>query len=131
MEPVRYLLDTHAFLWWSFDSADLSQAARALIADPSNEILFSSASAWEIATKFRIGRLPEAAVLVQDIAGWVRKAGMSELPVTLSHAQRAGLFAQEHRDPFDRMLAAQGLIEQVPIIGNDAALRTFGASLVW
>ncbi|WP_373047147.1 type II toxin-antitoxin system VapC family toxin [Vulgatibacter sp.] len=128
---MKYLLDTHAFLWWAFDAPELSPTARALIADRSNVVYVSSASAWEIATKHRLGRLAAAAVLLQDVAGWVQKAGLSELPIGLLHAQRAGSFPQPHRDPFDRIIAAQSVVEQVPVIGRDEALRGFGVQLVW
>lgn len=131
MGAVRYLLDTHALLWWAFGAPELSARASALIEDRANDIYVSSASAWEIATKFRLGRLPEVAVLVQDMPGWFERAGVTELPITVAHAQRAGTLPQPHRDPFDRMLAAQALIEEVPIIGRDEALRDFGVALAW
>jgi PIN domain nuclease of toxin-antitoxin system len=95
------------------------------------EILVSSASAWEIAIKHRLGRLAAADMLVQDIAGWLHRAGFAELPITVAHAQRAGTFPQAHRDPFDRMLAAQSLLEGLPLISRDEALRVFGVSLVY
>jgi PIN domain nuclease of toxin-antitoxin system len=128
---VKYLLDTHTLLWWAFDAPDLSPAARALISDPANTILVSSASAWEMATKHRLGRLPEASVFLQDLVGWLDKAGLVELPIGLVHAQRAGAMPQPHRDPFDRMISAQSLLEQAPVIGCDEALRQFGVALVW
>lgn len=128
---MKYLLDTHTFLWWAFDSPELSATARALIAEPGNEIFVSSASGWEIATKYRLGRLPDAAVLLQDLAGWVEKARFLSLPIDLRHAQRAGTFTQPHRDPSDRMIAAQSLVEGLPVIGRDEALRAYGVQLVW
>lgn len=128
---MNYLLDTHTFLWWAFDAPELSSTARALIADRDNEIFVSSASAWEIATKHRIGKLPEAEVVLQDLSGWVEKAGLSKLPIDLAHARRAGGFSYPHRDPFDRMLAAQSLLEQLPLIGKDQVLREFGVQLIW
>ena len=128
---MKYLLDTHTFLWWAFDSPELSATARALIAEPGNEIFVSSASGWEIATKYRLGRLPDAAVLLQDLAGWVEKARFLSLPIDLRHAQRAGTFTQPHRDPFVRMIAAQSLVEGLPVIGRDEALRAYGVQLVW
>lgn len=131
MGAVRYLLDTHALLWWAFGSPELSRRASAVIEDRANVILVSSATAWEIATKFRLGRLPDAAVLVQDMPGWFERAGVTELPITVAHAQRAGALTQPHRDPFDRMLAAQSLIEEAPIVGRDEALLDFGVALVW
>jgi len=110
---------------------ELSKLGRSLIADRGNEIFVSSASGWEICTKFRLGRLPDAWVLVQDLAGWIQKAGFFELKIGLEHAQRAGLFEQLHRDPFDRMIAAQSLVEGLPVIGKDEALVAFGVQLVW
>ena len=128
---MKLLLDTHTLLWWAFDSAELSPRIRALIADRSNTIFVSSASAWEISTKHRLGRLPEADVLVQDMTAWFVRAGLTELPITVAHAQRAGSLPQPHRDPFDRMLAAQALLEDLPIAGVDEALKAFGVALVW
>ena len=128
---MRYLLDTHAFLWWLFDDSRLPVKVREIVADPHNEILVSSASAWEIATKHRLGKLEAAKVLVQDISGWVRTAGFGELPVSIVHAQRAGGWLQAHRDPFDRMLAAQSAIENLPLITSDKALDSFPVSIFW
>jgi PIN domain nuclease of toxin-antitoxin system len=128
---MRLLLDTHALLWWLFGDDKLSARAKALIADPDHEVLVSSASAWEIATKHRLGRLDSARELVRDIPSWVRRAGFVELPITIAHAQKAGAFPQTHRDPFDRMLAAQSLLEGVPVVSRDAVLDVFGASRVW
>ena len=131
MGVMRFLLDTHTLLWWLFDDPQLSAVARELVAAPDNEILASSASAWEISTKHRLGRLPSAGQLVRDIAGWVSRAGFTELPISLLHAQRAGSWSQKHKDPFDRMLAAQSILENVPLVSRDDALRTFGVRLVW
>jgi PIN domain nuclease of toxin-antitoxin system len=128
---VRLLLDTHALLWWAFDAPQLSRRARALLADPANELLVSAASAWEISTKHRLGRMPEVAVLVQDMTGWFARAGLTDLPMTVAHAQRAGALTANHGDPFDRMLAAQSLLEDVPILGRDKALLDFGVQLIW
>jgi PIN domain nuclease of toxin-antitoxin system len=128
---MRFLLDTHALLWWLFDDPGLSVNARDIIADSENTILVSSASAWEIATKHRLGRLPAARELVRDVAGWVERAGLTHLAITIQHAQRAGSWAQTHRDPFDRMLAAQSAIEDVPLITRDPAFGPFGVRLVW
>jgi len=128
---MRFLLDTHALLWWLFDDPRLSGTVREIVADAGNEIAVSSASAWEISTKHRLGKLPAAKQLVRDISGWVERAGFAELPVTIGHAQRAGSWAQAHRDPFDRMLAAQCALEELPLISRDPALEAFGIRLVW
>lgn len=128
---MTYLLDTHVLLWWIYADRRISRVARALLSDPSNRILVSSASAWEIATKHRLGKLRGADTLVRDIGGWVGRAGFSELPVTIAHAQRAGGYPHPHRDPFDRMLAAQSTEEDVPLVTSDKALRQFGLKLAW
>jgi PIN domain nuclease of toxin-antitoxin system len=128
---VRYLLDTHAALWWLFDDPRLPTRARALLAERRNEMLISAASAWEIATKHRLGKLECARELVKDMTGWFRRARFTELPVTVAHAQRAGSWTQPHRDPFDRMLAAQSILEDVPLISRDQAFAAFGVALVW
>jgi len=128
---MRLLLDTHALLWWAFDSPELSRRARSLLADRANTICVSAATGWEIATKHRLGRLPEASVLLEDMTGWFMHAGLVELPITVAHAQRAGALSAPHRDPFDRMLAAQSLLEDMPIVGRDEALLDFGVSLLW
>ena len=128
---MRFLLDTHTLLWWLFDDPRLSRVVREIVADGDNEILISSASAWEISTKHRLGKLPSASQLARDISGWVERAGFRELPVTLSHAQRAGSWPQAHRDPFDRMLAAQSALEDLPLISRDPAFPPFGIRLIW
>lgn len=128
---MSYLLDTHALLWWLFDDPKLSETVRGLLADPAHIVFVSSASAWEISTKYRLGKLDAAASLVQDISGFVAQAGFTELPVGIDHAQRAGMWPQAHRDPFDRMLAAQATLEGLTLITCDQALRQFGVDAIW
>lgn len=128
---MRHLLDTHALLWWLWDDPQLSPRSRQIIAEPSNEILVSGVSAWEIATKHRLGRLGGVEPLLVDMAEWVRRAGFVALPVGISHAQRAGSWVLDHRDPFDRMLAAQSAIEDVPLITRDPVFAAFGIHTVW
>ena len=131
MGKVDVLLDTHTFLWWLFDDDRLSQAVRRLLSDPGNGVWVSAASAWEIATKYRIGKLPSARRLVQDIPGWIERAAFAELPVTAAHAQLAGSWPQPHRDPFDRMLAAQSRLEDLPLLSADPAFASFGIQVIW
>lgn len=128
---MRFLLDTHALLWWLFDDPRLSDNAREIVANPDNRILVSSASAWEIATKHRLGKLAGAQQLVTDIAGWIEQAGFTELAISLRHGQQAGSWPQAHRDPFDRMLAAQSALEELPLISRDPAFGAFGIRVVW
>ncbi len=128
---TRYLLDTHALLWWLFDDTRLPAIARGVISDRQNDIYVSSASAWEIATKWRLGKLNCAAPLVADFEGWLHKAALRQLPITVAHANHAGGWRQAHRDPFDRMLAAQSVLEELPLLSRDPALAQFGITLVW
>ena len=128
---MKLLLDTHTFLWWLFDDPRLPESARRMLADPRNCVHVSAASAWEISTKHRLGKLDAAKALVRDIPGWIRKAGFVELPVTAAHAQLAGSFPQPHRDPFDRMLAAQSVTDDLPIVSRDDALALFDVQLLW
>jgi PIN domain nuclease of toxin-antitoxin system len=128
---VRYLLDTHALLWWMTDDPQLSSRARELIADERNNILVSAASAWEIATKFRLGKLPIAEAAIPRFNELVEADGFEHLPVSYLHALRAAGFSVEHRDPFDRMLAAQSALEAAPLITRDPVFTAFGTDVVW
>lgn len=128
---MRALLDTHAFLWWIADSGRLSRKARRLIADETNDIAVSAASAWEIATKHRIGRLPGGEAVALDVAGRISDQGFSELPISVSDGERAGRLPGPHRDPFDRMLAAQALSRGLPIISIDGVFDRYGVDRLW
>ncbi|NMG53435.1 type II toxin-antitoxin system VapC family toxin [Aromatoleum aromaticum] len=128
---MRYLLDTHALLWWFTDDPRLSPIAREAIADDANAVLVSAASAWEIATKHRLGKLNEAADAVRRFDELVAADGFQHLPVCHFHALKAGSYPVEHRDPFDRMLAAQSELESVPLITCDPAFALFGTATLW
>ena len=128
---MRVLLDTHALLWWLAGDSNLSINARHAIADPANEIFVSAASAWEVSTKFRIGKLPGAGPLGVDFAREVRQQGFVALAISLEHAQVAGALVGDHRDPFDRMLIAQAREEKMALVSNDAAFDAFDVQRVW
>jgi PIN domain nuclease of toxin-antitoxin system len=129
---VRLLLDTHALLWALAEPHRLSQRAAALIKAPTNEVVVSAASAWEIATKFRLGKLPGAGPVVAAFAAHLITLRVEELPIRSIHALRAGSFLVEHRDPFDRMLAAQAIVEGVPLLTDDPAFINFpGLETLW
>jgi PIN domain nuclease of toxin-antitoxin system len=128
---MRVLLDTHALLWAAFRKDLLSTRARKLIQSSTNEILVSAASAWEIATKYRLGKLPHAQVLVEDFILKVTSAGYVLLSISTEHALRAGRLPADHKDPFDRMLAAQAIDEDLPLISNDQQLDAFGVRREW
>ena len=128
---MRALLDTHALLWWLADSERLSVPARRTIADEANEILVSAASAWEIATKFRLGRLEASGAVALDIAGAVASQGFEELAISVADAERAGRLPGPHRDPFDRMLIAQALSRDLVIVSIDTAFDPYGVNRHW
>jgi len=136
VEPVKekndgYLLDTHVLLWWLFDDPKLSGPARDVIRAPENRILVSSASGWEIATKSRLGKLPHAGGITGNLPSLLQKARFTILPITMVHALAAGALPGSHRDPFDRMLIAQGQIEQLPIVTSDRAFKKYPVELLW
>jgi len=128
---VRLLLDTHALLFWLDGDRRLGARAKRAIAATESEVLVSAASAWEVATKFRIGKLPSARDAGHDLAGCVRAQGFTALAIDAPHAQLAGLLTWDHRDPFDRMLAAQTLLESVTLVSNDEAFDSIGVPRLW
>jgi PIN domain nuclease of toxin-antitoxin system len=128
---VRLLLDTHAFLWWVTDDPALSGPARAAIADESNVIFVSAATAWEVATKHRLGKLSEAAGAFERFAELVAADGFVLMPVEAYHALQAGSYSVPHRDPFDRMLAAQSALEGMPLVTRDPAFKQFHTAVYW
>ena len=128
---MRLLIDTPALLWWLSDDPSLSRAARKAMAETSNVLLVSAASAWEIATKVRLGRLPGAAELAADFQGFMLREGFTTLDITPDHAIRAGLLPGPHRDPFDRMLISQAQAENVPIVTNERVFEAYGVRRVW
>ena len=128
---MRLLLDTHALIWWLAGDTQLSRAAKAAIADETNEVHVSAASAWEIATKYRRGKLPGAGPLMVDFAREVRQQGFIALPITLEHGQVAGSLPGDHGDPFDRMLIAQAREEKMALVSNETLFDLFGVTRLW
>jgi len=128
---LRALLDTHTLLWWILEDPALSQTARETIAETSNTILVSAASAWELAIKFRLGKLPRAGDLVSNFLSEVEREGFQLLPISAEHGIRAGLLAGPHKDPFDRMLIAQSQAENTPIISNEIVFENYGIRRLW
>jgi PIN domain nuclease of toxin-antitoxin system len=128
---MKCLLDTHALLWWLFDDPKLSTRASDVIAEPENEILVSAASAWEISTKHRLGKLPEAGDVAQRLPMYVRRARFTELHISIEHAQAAGGLPGPHRDPFDRMLIAQAKLFSVPVVTIAPIFRDYGVMVLW
>jgi PIN domain nuclease of toxin-antitoxin system len=129
---VRLLLDTHTLLWWVFADPKLSRRARIAIDDDiENQVFVSAASAWEIATKYRIGKLPDARVVAEDISGTLAEEGFNELPVSVRHAQRAGNLIGHHQDPFDRMLIAQAILDDLTLVSNERVFDPYGVPRLW
>jgi PIN domain nuclease of toxin-antitoxin system len=128
---MRLLLDTHALLWWFSDDDALSAAARRLIERASNSVLVSAASAWEIGTKVRLGKLPGAEDLAADFAGYLARERFESLGISAEHGIRAGLLPGPHKDPFDRMLAAQCHAENLPLISNDSIFDSYKVRRMW
>jgi PIN domain nuclease of toxin-antitoxin system len=128
---VKVLLDTCTLIWATLAPSSLSEQARETIADESNVVLVSAASAWEISTKVRAGRLPGAEKLERDYLDVMNEAGYTQLAIDTAAALRAGRLVAEHRDPFDRMIAAQALALDVVVISPDAQLDQFGVRRVW
>lgn len=128
---MRLLLDTHAFLWWLAGDEALSATARMAIENEASEIFVSAASAWEIATKHRIGKLPGVTAIAADIAGTVADQGFVALAVSLRHGQVAGTLPGPHRDPFDRMLVAQAMLESLVLVSNEQPFDAYGVTRLW
>jgi PIN domain nuclease of toxin-antitoxin system len=128
---VRFLLDTHTLIWWMTNDPHLSDGARRLIAQRGNTSIVSAVSAWEIATKVRLGRLPSAADMIEDFIGDIQRQQMEILDVSAQHGIRAGTLPGPHKDPFDRMLIAQALAENIPIVSNDQALDGYAVRRLW
>ena len=127
----RLLLDTHALLWWLAEPSRLSPTAHASIGDPKNQVLVSAASAWELSTKVRLGKLEIASQLLADLPTVLADQGFELLPIQFRHGLRAGGYEQPHRDPFDRLLAAQAELEELMLVSVDPALQAFPCMLLW
>jgi PIN domain nuclease of toxin-antitoxin system len=125
------LFDSHALFWFLHGDRQLSVRARAAIEAPDTVNVASAVSAWEFANKFRLGKWPEIGIVANSFVETMHAQGIEILAVTAEHAQLAGLLAGDHRDPFDRMLAAQSQIEAMPLITADPVFKAFGTKVVW
>lgn len=128
---MRLLLDTHALLWWLTKSPSLPISAQNLLKNRDHTVLVSAASAWEIATKVRLGKLDVATEVVENLVAYLARERFDVVPVTAEHGIRAGSLPGPHKDPFDRMLIAQALAENIPIVSNDRALDGYGVRRLW
>ena len=125
------LLDTHAFLWFVWSDPKLSVYAKTLIEDANNEIYFSAASAWEIAIKVSSGKLSLGQELGEFLQTQIDENQMTLLPVSISHSAEVATMSFHHKDPFDRLLVAQSLVEEVPIISNEVIFDKYGVKRLW
>ena len=128
---MRALLDTHTLVWALMYPMLLSRPAAEVIADPDATLYASAASAWEIATKVRLGKFAAAVTVERDLLRYITGAGYVLLSITPEVALRAGRLAGAHKDPFDRMIAAQALGQDIPVISKDEALDLFGVRRLW
>ena len=128
---MHFLLDTHTFLWWITDDPHLSERARQVISDPGNDIFLSAASGWEMAIKTQLGKLQLPDHFEQFIAEQLFRNNITSLPVMMSHALHVQSLPLHHRDPFDRLLIAQGQLEKMPIITTDSVFADYDVEIVW
>lgn len=128
---MRLLLDTHAFLWWLEGNQRLPSRVRRAIQDERNSKFVSAASAWEITTKYRLGKLPEASELAPNVVDAIADEGFAELPITVEAGARAGALPELHRDPFDRILIAQAILNNLTLASGDALFDRYGVQRLW
>jgi PIN domain nuclease of toxin-antitoxin system len=128
---VRLLLDTHAFLWWLAGHSSLPKRVRTEIDQSGSDVFVSAASAWEIATKHRLGKLPEADLVASDIMLYIESQQFTPLAVSVVHGQIAGALPGHHRDPFDRMLVAQAMVDDLVLVSNERAFESYGVKRLW
>ena len=128
---MKVLLDTHTFLWALLEPDKLSVTSRNCLEDLDTELIVNAASAWDIATKYRIGKLSSAEVVIEQFEFALIQLQAREMPISRHHSLRAGLYSVAHRDPFDRILAAQSELEQLPLLTNDSAFDLFSIKTIW
>lgn len=127
---MSILLDTHVFFWWITADSKLSAAHYDAISKPGSVVYVSAVSGWEIATKVKLGKWSEAAVLLPDLTAKITASGFLSLDITLAEAEFAGSLPLVHKDPFDRFLAAQSISRGLPIVTVDPAFRLFGCVII-
>jgi PIN domain nuclease of toxin-antitoxin system len=128
---MQLILDTHALIWILLSDRRIETRHRDLLNAATNQVYVSAVSAFELSTKVRIGKLTEAASLIHDFEKICKDFGYIQLPVSHAHGLLSGKLSNEHRDPFDRLLAAQSIVENMPIMTVDVKLRELGAEVVW
>ena len=130
-QAVRLVLDTHALIWFAEGNERLSAPARAAIEDPANTVFASAVSALETSTKYRLGKLPGAQLLAHEFSAVIAQCGFEGLPISVEAARLSGSFRHPLRDPFDRLLIAQALSEDLTLISNELVFEDFGVKRLW
>jgi len=128
---MKLLLDTRTLLWWWAEPDRLSPQALGLLRDPANQVFVSTASTLEISIKIRIDKFPSGKQIIETWDQRMDEDGFNEMPMNAQHALRAGIMPGDHSNPFDRILAAQSLIENIPLLSSNQTLTAFGATLIW
>ena len=129
---MRILLDTHTLIWWLTDNnRQLSRVARNAISDESNDIFVSAITAFEITIKHRLRKLAAANAFVDDVVAAIANEGFAELSLSLADAARAGALPDHHRDPFDRLLIAQAISNNLVFISNETLFDSYGIQRLW
>ena len=128
---MKFLLDTHAALWWWLDAPQLSETARQKMADPDNAICFSAASAYEMFQKVRLGHLIVPKTIQDNLPKVIRDEGWVQLPLTIAEATMAASMEHANRDPFDCLLAAQSQLGDIPIISIDGFFDAVPVTRIW
>ena len=128
---MRVLADTHAWLWMLTDPDRLPARAAEVLADPTTQVFVSAASAWEIAIKYELGRLPLPEPPTSFVPARLRASGCDPLPIGHGHALAAGALPPHHRDPFDRLLIAQSRQLRIPLCSGDGAVSDYDVEILW
>jgi PIN domain nuclease of toxin-antitoxin system len=128
---VHLLLDTHALIWWMTENPSLPGPVRRLIEDNRNTVVVSAVSAWEMAIKVRLGRLPAASEITRNFEEYLTQSGFESLPFSAAHGIRAGFLPGPQRDPFDRMLIAQAQSEDLTMVSNELSFDSYGIHRAW
>jgi PIN domain nuclease of toxin-antitoxin system len=128
---MKVLFDSHALVWFALGDSRFPTRLRKALDDPDTEFVISAVCVWEIVFKVRRGKWPEAETFVADLDLTLRRSAHFPLAITIEHARLAGFMVWAHRDPFDRLLAAQSQIEGLPLVTADPVFRRFGTAVMW
>ena len=129
--PLKYLLDTHVLIWLRAKPGRIRPATMETLADRQNDVYISAVSFWEMATKFRLGKLPAAGLVLRNLSEMMDANGFHPLSISLAHGKRAGSYEADNQDPFDRILAAQAELEALVLVSDDGKLAGFPCRTLW